>query len=135
MARIGRLEAGHRVTGLTTAPVDEMPWWAGILQQPAVVLAAAVAALMLWRADVLIAVVTAAATWLSTAAPAASAHALDTLAQLARGSAGAASARVDGHNLVSLGLALGLTPLLAYASFAAGGWVARVVARSGLARS
>ena len=110
---------------------EDMPWWVAILQQPAVVLAAVVAALVLWRADVLVAATAAAAAWLTGTAESFGGSALGWTTAL--GSHAPAATGGGAHPLVTLGLALGLAPVVAYASVALGGWVTRWVTRRVLA--
>jgi hypothetical protein len=129
MNRIARLE--HvRPAAWTRAPADALPWWAAILLQPAVVLAAVAAGLLIWRGDVLLRLALAGASWLSVAIPAASGHALDQLAALVGADRAAPRAGLGMEQLLVPSLGLGLMPVLAYASFAACGWVSRWVTRS-----
>ena len=134
MDRLEREPAPPRVAAWAAAPRAELPWWLEVMRQPAVVLAAAVAALLAWRGNALLATGSAAATWLANTAPSvasAASHSivlwtgLDSLIQPA----------APGGTWVVLGLLLGFAPLIAYASLGLGNWMARFVARRVLSAS
>ena len=128
MAQIERVARAH-------APVisDPMPWWVAILQQPAVVLASVLAALVIWRADLLLAATAVAAGWLTGIGRALGDHATAGIGRLAPGAAaGAANAWHPGP-LVLGAFAFALAPVLVYASIALAGWVTRAVTRRTLA--
>jgi hypothetical protein len=130
MARIERLEQARPTIAWSPVPADDLPWWTAILRQPAVVLAAMVAALVLWRGDALIRLTLTGASSLGSVVSTASARALGGLGGLARNGTGAAQPEWLGTGgLLAIGLAVGLTPVLLDASSAVGRWVARRVIR------
>jgi len=134
MARVARVEAARvRVAPTWRAAFPEsLPWWAIALQQPTMVLAAGVAALLVWRAPALLAVASAGAGWLATTLPALSARGLDAAAVTFRGVAfaGPLARPLSGTGaLLATGLGLGFLPLVAWASLAMGNWVSRAAAR------
>jgi hypothetical protein len=133
-AVMARVEHVSRAPARAPAVADDMPWWVAILQQPAVVLASLLAALVLWRADLLLAATVAAAAWISEAGRAIGALAAARLGDLAPAASTttAATAWDTGHLMVTA-LALGLAPVLVYGSMALAGWVTRSVTRRVLA--
>lgn len=135
-AVMARIEHPTPVPG--AAVVEDMPWWVAIIQQPAVVLAAGAAALVLWRGGMLVSLASAAATWSIGITESAGATALAWTASLGGASLGGASLATRSafggqSTLVTVGLAVGLAPVVALASIALSGWVTRWVARKVLA--
>jgi hypothetical protein len=105
---------------------DPMPWWVRAAAEPPVVLAAAVAALVVWRADLLLGLALSAASWLTGALRDAPGRAADSIA---RASGPAAVAVAD--PAVQLGLMLALASLLAVASFPLYRWCERAAGAAG----
>jgi hypothetical protein len=115
MVRVERAEArGVRWLALP----DALPWWVRAAAEPGVLLASAVAALLLWRGDALIAAVRA---WSPLAASAPSRWmALAQASPLADLGNALAQAFVPGpgtHWGVALGITLGVAPLLALLAY------------------
>lgn len=123
MARIA-----HALPVSAMPPADDMPWWLAVLQHPAVVLATVVAALLLWKADALVAGVAIGTSWLAETIVTAESH----LAAWMAISAPAALSAPGSTSLAATGVALALAPLLAYGSLALAGWVAGRIARPAL---
>ena len=109
--------------------VEDMPWWVAIIQQPAVVLASLVSALVMWRGDDLVAVAAVAAAWILRLVESFGANAAHWGTVLGDGDRTPGAASGGPMSLVTIGLAVGLAPVVAIASIALAGWVTRWVAR------
>jgi hypothetical protein len=121
-----------RVAGASAARVaplapwllpSAMPWWTRAAAEPRVVLAAALAALVVWRADVMATVALSAASWLAGTLSAVPHRAAE---QLARASGPEAAALLD--PAVRLGLMLAVASVLAVASIPLYRWTADTAA-------
>jgi hypothetical protein len=129
-AVMARIE--HPAAAPEPATPEDLPWWIAIFQQPTVALAAVLAAFVIWQGGLLVAAAGAAAGWLVTSGTAVANSVSARLAALP-GLPAAPPALLAEHPIVTIGLALGLAPLVALASIALSGWVTRWVTRRVLA--
>src|SRR5262245_19052682 len=127
MAQIERVEQARPALPWVPRPIDDLPWWNAILTQPAVVLAALVAALVLWRGETLLRATVAGVSWLAGALPVS----LGAWGGLTHAAAAGSRNGLSVLALSALALGAGLTPVLMWASSAIGRLVTR---RASIAR-